>query len=92
MKKYCKELDVNFVSVNDTEKAGGKSGCLWGCLFLIIIIVTIWVIGALTDPCRKDLEQCYCNSLAIASQSERVELQKEIVKRGYVCNGRHKSH
>ena len=92
MKKYCKELDVNFVSVNDTEKASGKSGCLWGCLFLIVIIVAMWVIGTLTDPCHRDLEQCYCNSLAIASQSERVELQKEIAKRGYVCNDGHKGN
>ena len=85
-RKYLKELDINLVSVNDVEHQKTNQGCLFAVLFFIGLLIAVLAISHFSDPCRKDLQACYCKSLTLEpNPAKRQVLLKEIKDRGYSC-------
>ena len=82
MKKYCKELDVYFVSEEETTKG---AGCLWQLAGLVLFALVLYFACG-SSWCRRHPEECYCNSLNIATEQERPKLLREIQERGYDCS------
>ena len=96
MKRYIKELDINLVSPLEEKSKRDNKGCLLAVIALPVIFILCllviplllnWIFGV-KDPCKADLQACYCNSLSIASsQEDKDKLLKEIKERGYYCEG-----
>ena len=86
--KYLKELDVYLVSVNEVENQKTNQGCLFAVLFFIGLLIAVLAISHFSNPCRKNPQACYCNSLALESNPKKKQiLLQEIKERGYSCNG-----